>query len=327
MVAAIFGAACLAGLKLVCAQDTTMPVQSGPISLGVTNITTLESLTDAQLEQLTKVLAATPTILPGVLPGGGMGGTFYSLQNPEWPPLPGDIRQLPVWDFGNYFYLLDDLDVNYAAPLKSSLVAGAGGVQATDVPGPPGGGGGGTNNIQPQGNFQIPTTNDLWLEVTGVSNATANLVIHFPWNETNGICDLFGTTNLASDMPGLNVTNWVWLYRTTAWQTNISVTGVWADIGFFRLGTMLDSDGDGLTDAYEKLVSHTDPNNPDTSGDGISDGWEVALGVNPLLNNPAQPGERSNYSYDSADWLEGISGMRTGSVSLDAEGNVLSVSQ
>ncbi|MGA3163627.1 MAG: hypothetical protein ABSD77_05445 [Verrucomicrobiota bacterium] len=178
-------------------------------------------------------------------------------------------------------------------------------------------------NLQPQ----VFTTNDLWLEVSGVSNATAYLVIHIPWNETNGVYDLFGTTNLAANVPGLNVTNWVWLARTAAWQTNINMANLWPDMGVFRLGTMLDSDGDGLTDAYEKLISHTDPNNPDTSGDGISDGWEVALGLNPLLNNLAQPGERSNYSYDLADWLEGISGVRSGSVSLDAEGNVLQASQ
>ncbi len=69
------------------------------------------------------------------------------------------------------------------------------------------------------------------------------------------------------------------------------------------------------------------PNNPDSDGDGISDGAEVALGLNPLVNDNAQTGTRSNYAYGLVDWLEGISGIRTGSVSLDAEGNVLSVSQ
>ena len=148
-------------------------------------------------------------------------------------------------------------------------------------------------------------------------------MIHFPWNETNGICDLFGTTNLAADVPGLNVTNWAWLDRTTAWQTNISVANLWPDIGFFMLGTMLDSDGDGLTDAYEKLVSHTDPNNPDTDSDGISDGWEVALGLNPLLNDSAQSGERLNYAYDQAGQLQQVSGVRSETLSPDAEGNIL----
>ena len=35
-----------------------------------------------------------------------------------------------------------------------------------------------------------------------------------------------------------------------------------------------DTDGDGLTDAYEGIIG-TDPNNPDTDGDGLTDGDEV----------------------------------------------------
>lgn len=96
---------------------------------------------------------------------------------------------------------------------------------------------------------------------------------------------------------------------------------------FLILGTPQDSDSDGLTDAYERLVSKTNPNVADTDGDGIPDAWEVLLGLNALVNDNAQPSSRSNYSYDFADWLEGISGIRSGSVSLDAEGNVLTVSQ
>ena len=42
---------------------------------------------------------------------------------------------------------------------------------------------------------------------------------------------------------------------------------------------MLDSDGDGLTDAFENLVSHTDRFNPDTDGDGISDYDEYWFGT------------------------------------------------
>ena len=43
----------------------------------------------------------------------------------------------------------------------------------------------------------------------------------------------------------------------------------------------LDSDGDGLTDAMELTVYHTDPLNPDTDGDGHPDGLEVSLGFSP----------------------------------------------
>lgn len=75
-----------------------------------------------------------------------------------------------------------------------------------------------------------------------------------------------------------------------------------------------DSDGDGLTDA-EELILGTDPHNPDTDYDGLSDydevrvygtnplhpdtdgdqmadGYEVQLGRNPLIsdNPPSVPG-------------------------------------
>ena len=43
----------------------------------------------------------------------------------------------------------------------------------------------------------------------------------------------------------------------------------------FKAPGDVDSDGDGLTDAYETNVSGTLPNNPDTDGDGLTDGEEV----------------------------------------------------
>ena len=58
---------------------------------------------------------------------------------------------------------------------------------------------------------------------------------------------------------------------------------------FLVLGTGLDSDGDGLTDAYELLVSKTDPHNWDTDGDGISDADEVLFHTDPLVPNGAIP--------------------------------------
>ncbi|HKA15670.1 MAG TPA: S8 family serine peptidase [Myxococcota bacterium] len=49
------------------------------------------------------------------------------------------------------------------------------------------------------------------------------------------------------------------------------------------LATLIDSDGDGLTDAAEASLG-TNPDNPDTDGDGLSDGAEVnTRGTNPLL--------------------------------------------
>ena len=51
---------------------------------------------------------------------------------------------------------------------------------------------------------------------------------------------------------------------------------------FFRAADIADSDGDGLTDAEEKWVWHTDANEWDSDGDGMPDGWEIANGLSPL---------------------------------------------
>ena len=45
---------------------------------------------------------------------------------------------------------------------------------------------------------------------------------------------------------------------------------------------LTDTDGDGLSDVYEKYYYETDPLNPDTDGDGLPDGYEVlTLGTDP----------------------------------------------
>jgi len=214
-------------------QGTVPATPAGTISLSAPNIRSLGTLSDAQLGELLDVLAATPTIAAEDLPCGGIVGNFYSLAHPNWPPFPADIRQIPVWklnsDSGASFYLLDDLDY-----LESSA---AGRMMAIDPPLPPGFGNGGTNgigsfssNIQPQ----VFTTNDLWLQITGTTNTgtalTAHLVIHSPWNVTNGVYGLYFKTNLA--VPD----NWTWLLRNVPGQTNLLVTNLPPMQGFFRLG-------------------------------------------------------------------------------------------
>jgi len=74
-------------------------------------------------------------------------------------------------------------------------------------------------------------------------------------------------------------------------------------------------------------VSHTDPHNKSSNLDGIPDGWEILLGLNPTISNFTSPSQRSNYGYTSADWLNAVSGIRSGTIGLDNEGNVRSVSQ
>ncbi|MFA7256194.1 MAG: S8 family serine peptidase, partial [Kiritimatiellales bacterium] len=47
-----------------------------------------------------------------------------------------------------------------------------------------------------------------------------------------------------------------------------------------------DADSDGLTN-LEESINNTDPNNPDTDGDGMPDGWEVDNSFDPLVNDSA----------------------------------------
>ncbi len=83
----------------------------------------------------------------------------------------------------------------------------------------------------------------------------------------------------------------------------------------------------GLPMPMKNWSATPDPNNPYSNLDGILDGWEILLGLNPQTDNLTQPGERANYTYTLADWLNGVSGIKSGTISLDNEGNVLTVSQ
>ncbi|MEI6196298.1 MAG: hypothetical protein WCS42_18420 [Verrucomicrobiota bacterium] len=279
-----------------------------------------------------------------VMPGGGMA---------PMPCPPYDLT-LPVFQIADGQFLIDatggQVFVNArqaatmtaAAALDSQANALAdfiGWIQETqlrrdvaaslglDFPFPgDGGGGGGTNYFDSGYSAQVFTTNDLWLEITGTTNPgtgsgmTANLGIHSPWNVTNAVYDLFATTNLAPSA-------WQLLLRCDPGQTNLTVPNLATPDDFFILGLTNDADSDGLTDAYETLVSHTLSNNPDTDGDGIPDGWSVLLGFGNLSNVGNDPAQRANYGYTPAGWLNQITGIRSGTVGLDYEGNVTQASQ
>ena len=278
-----------------------------------------------------------------VMPGGGMA---------PMPCPPYDLT-LPVFQIADGQFLIDGTGgqvfvnarqaatMTAAAALDSQANALAdfiGWIQETqlrrdvaasmglDFPFPGDGGSGGTNYFDSGYSAQVFTTNDLWLEITGTTNTgtgsgmTANFVIHSPWNATNAVYDLFATTNLAPSA-------WQWVLRCNPGQTNLTVPNLATPDEFFILGLTNDADGDGLTDAYENLVSHTLPNNSDTDGDGIPDGWSVLLGFGNLSNVGTDPAQRANYGYTPAGWLNQISGIRSGSVGLDNEGNVTQASQ
>ena len=51
----------------------------------------------------------------------------------------------------------------------------------------------------------------------------------------------------------------------------------------------IDSDMDGLADVLEQTQYGTDPLDEDTDGDGMSDGWKVEHGLNPLDDVESDP--------------------------------------
>jgi len=76
---------------------------------------------------------------------------------------------------------------------------------------------------------QIFDTNDLWLEIALANNAAA-FTIHAPATNANGVFDLFFKTNLTDNQ------DWTWLFRCSPGQTNLVMSNLPPDQGFFMLG-------------------------------------------------------------------------------------------
>jgi len=133
------------------------------------------------------------------------------------------------------------------------------------------------------------TNSPLYITNTVAWYATNSLwTVEFEIQGTNSPADVFTTTNLS----GNNLTNsyWVWLERGPSCYT-YQYTNQAPGQSYYILGTMLDSDSDGLTDAYEKLASKTLINNPDSDGDGLVDGDEVLHETNPHSQDSDGDGE------------------------------------
>jgi hypothetical protein len=183
----------------------------------------------------------------------------------------------------------------------------------------------GQGNLQLAGNVTAITSSNVWITnvVANLTNGTMTTKFTIQGG-SNGIpYDVFANYKLSFGVSGVP---WVWLGQGYHGNTYMLTNMPGLDC-FLILGTPQDTDGDGLTDAYELLVSKSNPTNADTNGSGIPDSWDVLLGLSPVINQLGQPGTRSNYAYTPADWLNQVSGARTGTIINDAEGNVLSVSQ
>ena len=74
--------------------------------------------------------------------------------------------------------------------------------------------------------------------------------------------------------PGVSgTTYWAWIEALPSGQTiSVPVSLFASPQGFFTGGSRADTDGDGLSDGFELLVSKTNPTNPDSAVDRNGDG-------------------------------------------------------
>jgi hypothetical protein len=115
------------------------------------------------------------------------------------------------------------------------------------------------------------TNSNVWLAnvtATAMTNATTTIEFSIMGGDTNQLYDVFGTGQLV----GNYITNaqWVWLGQGFP-CSRYTITNLPGYAAFLLLGSPQDTDQDGLPDALEILLTKTDPNNPDTDGDGIWD--------------------------------------------------------
>ncbi|GIX50708.1 MAG: hypothetical protein KatS3mg132_902 [Limisphaera sp.] len=200
-------------------------------------------------------------------------GTFWLLakDDPPWPFLPPVAVDfgLPVYAVeGEGSFVVDDRSVDYAAlaRLEAELEAAELllGLRPAVGPGAARDGRPKLQGVAASGGVTAagspPPSEGVWLELVRAIDQALALVVHTP--TPGGVYDLFATTNLSPAVPGWNLTNWFWVLRTQPGQTNLAVTNLIGTECYFRLAGTNDTDGGGLSDAFEHLVTHTDPNDP-----------------------------------------------------------------
>jgi Concanavalin A-like lectin/glucanases superfamily len=122
------------------------------------------------------------------------------------------------------------------------------------------------------------TNSSVWL--TNVSaiyftNGTSSITFTIAGGSNGVPYDVFGTTALVP--PKATNAQWAWLGQ--GYQCGIyTITNLPFSTVFLILGTSQDTDGDGLTDAYEGLVSKTSSTNAYTFG-GLPDAWVALNGL------------------------------------------------
>ena len=143
---------------------------------------------------------------------------------------------------------------------------------------------------------------NVWaeLETNGTMTVTFDLV--GGTNATGLFYDIFTTTNLADgNVPALS---WTWLARGPTCQT-YQFTNQPLAAAFYMVGTPQDTDGDGMSDAFERLVSRTDP----LVGENRIQTENAITGTtNWMLFNPITADDNHGWPLSDGDTLPEIQG-------------------
>jgi hypothetical protein len=175
------------------------------------------------------------------------GQSYYSLQNTNWPPLPANPLCVPTLDLGDDMFLLLDGDVNYVQMQEEAEMLAA--LEQALHPASADGYG-----IYSSGQGSGECASKLAILVSPTNGAnTITLTIT---NAADGVFDLFRTFELLGDKATDSV--WRWIGSGTNGQS-LTFGNVLCRQGFYLLGCSADEDGDGLSSAFERLVSKTSP--------------------------------------------------------------------
>jgi len=231
-------------------------------------------------------------------------GSFNSVASYSYPLIANDVQT--IYDWNSMFYEINPLNVamwivsatNSTTTFTpfTDVITGAGFLQAN---GPASGNTYGTNA------YQVWITN---VTAVVVSNGTTAISFTIEGGQDGYMYDVFAIGALPT--PSLSSGNWSWLGQGGHF-TNYTVA-ITSQNAFLLLGTPQDTDNDGLTDAYENLVSHSNPTNYTTDGSGMADGWEVLYfghtGIDPNADPDGdglsnyQEFQMSSLGYNPTKW-------------------------
>ncbi len=297
------GVLCTAGLLAVL-QPVLAQTATG------SGVTTDPNEDVSNLSDLEVELKALEMATPLAASNAPSAGNFYSAQHApgsaeEWPPLPANMFNLPIWPLDTNVFVIDDLNFNYGGDSAKVLKGSSGTVSETMVraddegpPTPPGGGGGGDTNLPPTPHI-IPQDygTNLWIAQWGIVSNSLTAIA------SNSLADVEYEIQTNSD---LTTTNWAGTGQfilgseATNWTQFILPSPLATNNLFFRLQSWASGDGSGIPAWWESKYFGTNAVDPyaDPTGDGYTVLEDFQNGWNPNVfrTPPAPQGLAANYN-------------------------------